>query len=247
MSTDTGKFSLNQLWKDVQAVVAARAGDFLLPAAAFVFLPSFAQGLFVAQPANPMQPDPAYTVSTLIAALIGLLGTLSIIAMTIDPRLGTAAAIRLALRRYGRALGTALITGAAIFIGLLALVLPGIYLLVRLWLVMPAVVMDDGEGLLGPLKASWRATEGAGVWLRSFAVFVIVIAAGLLLAIVASAAALIDPIIGSGNLDAGQLGLFGSLAAAIVSAVMGAYFAAAQARAYAALTGAADRRRETFA
>jgi hypothetical protein len=240
MSISTGKLSLNQLWKDVQAFVSTRGGDLLLPAAAFIFLPNLAQGLFVEQPANPAQPDPEYSITAIIVGLIGLMATLSIIAMSFDRRLETGAALRLAFARYGRALAAAIITGLVVFVGLLALVVPGLYLLSRLWLVMPAVTADDGagEGLLGPLKASWRATQGEA--LRSFGIFLIVIAGSLLLAIVAAAAALLDPLIGSGDMDAGRLGLFGALAAAVVSSIIGIYFAAAQGLSYQMLTGRAD-------
>ncbi|EMD83649.1 hypothetical protein [Pacificimonas flava] len=240
MSISTGKLSLNQLWKDVQALVAARGSDLLLPAAAFIFLPNLAQGLFVAQPANPAQPDPEYSLTAIVVGLIGLAATLSIIAMVFDRRMETGAALRLAFARYGRALAAAIITGLIVFVGLLALIVPGLYLLSRLWLVMPAVTIGDGdgEGLLGPLKASWRATQGQA--LRSFGIFLIVVFGSLLLAVVAAAAALLDPLIGSGDMNAGRLGLFGALAAAVVSSIIGIYFAVTQARAYQMLTGRAD-------
>ena len=64
--------------------------------------------------------------------------------------------------------------GLAIVVGLLLLVLPGLYLFTRLYLVVPAVMLGD-DGPLEALGNSWGRTEGdvltvAGVALAVFAV-----------------------------------------------------------------------------
>lgn len=48
--------------------------------------------------------------------------------------------------------------GIVVFLGLIALVLPGLYLLVRLLLAIPAAVVDE-RGPIESLKASWVATD----------------------------------------------------------------------------------------
>ena len=68
----------------------------------------------------------------------------------------------------------AFVAGLAIVVGLLLLVLPGLYLFTRLYLVVPAVMLGD-DGPLEALGNSWDRTEGdvltvAGVALAVFAV-----------------------------------------------------------------------------
>ena len=68
----------------------------------------------------------------------------------------------------------ALVAGLAVLVGLLLLVLPGLYLFTRLYLVVPAVMLGD-DGPLEALSSSWDRTEGnvltvAGVALAVFAV-----------------------------------------------------------------------------
>ena len=72
----------------------------------------------------------------------------------------------------------AFVAGLAIVVGLLLLVLPGLYLFTRLYLVVPAVMLGD-DGPLEALGSSWDRTEGdvltvAGVALAVFAVSAVV-------------------------------------------------------------------------
>jgi hypothetical protein len=60
-----------------------------------------------------------------------------------------------------------LLASAGIALGFVALVVPGIYLLVRWFFVAQSVVVDDGRGPEA-LRASWRLTQG--FWWRIFAV-----------------------------------------------------------------------------
>ena len=68
----------------------------------------------------------------------------------------------------------AFVAGVVVIVGLLLLVLPGLYLFVRLYLVVPAVMLGD-DGPLEALSSSWDRTDGnvftvAGVALGVFAV-----------------------------------------------------------------------------
>ena len=68
----------------------------------------------------------------------------------------------------------AFVTGVVVVVGLLLLVLPGLYLFTRLYLVVSAVMLGD-DGPLEALSNSWDRTEGnvltvAGVALGVFAV-----------------------------------------------------------------------------
>ncbi|MCK6526311.1 hypothetical protein L6R50_01690 [Myxococcota bacterium] len=62
-------------------------------------------------------------------------------------------------KRYGNAVIASLLSSFAVGIGLLLLVLPGIYLMIRLFYV-PALVMVEGADGVEALRESWRRTEG---------------------------------------------------------------------------------------
>lgn len=61
--------------------------------------------------------------------------------------------------RFFLAFVSTLVTGFAILMGLLLLVLPGLYAIVRFYIVIPAVLIDD-HGPIEPLRTSWQRTEG---------------------------------------------------------------------------------------
>lgn len=53
----------------------------------------------------------------------------------------------------------AILAGVAVTVGLVLLVLPGLYLVVRLYLFLPAIMIDD-HGPVQALGESWRRTRG---------------------------------------------------------------------------------------
>lgn len=64
-----------------------------------------------------------------------------------------------ATARWPTLIGTTLLTGLLILLGALALIVPGIYLAVRLALAVPAVVLDD-LGVRAAMERSWQAMPG---------------------------------------------------------------------------------------
>lgn len=63
------------------------------------------------------------------------------------------------LERYLSLLGAVLIYIVAVFVGLLLLILPGIYVGLRLALAFPAIVIDD-QGAFEGLNTSWEVARG---------------------------------------------------------------------------------------
>lgn len=57
-----------------------------------------------------------------------------------------------------RLAGLALLTAVAVSLGLLALIVPGLYLLTR-WAVAPAVVVLEDASVIGSLRRSWQLTH----------------------------------------------------------------------------------------
>ena len=230
--------SVDRLWKDVQANIRARGSDYLLPAAAFLFLPPFAltllaPDLVVLGELESIWDVPAeYALTSIVVGFIGLLATIAIIAMSLDPRLSQAAALRLAGRKLLPAILLNLIVSAAVLLGLLALIIPGFIALARLWAALPVLVTEDA-GDLEAVKRSWALSDGS-----TLRILFVLLMVGLGLAFVgfaAGAVALLDTIFGLGDAAAGDPGLFAALGSGLVSAIVGIYVAVIQARVYAAL------------
>lgn len=97
--------------------------------------------------------------------------------------------------------GTAILMFVISVIGLVFLVIPGIYLFHRLLLAYPAVVID-GEGPVGAIKASWSAAGGNVLKIFSLMLLYYVL-------------------VGVSSFVAGQFGQY-TLASGVVSAVLAA-------------------------
>lgn len=109
-----------------------------------------------------------------------------------------------------------IIGGIAILIGLIFLLLPGIYLMVRLYLV-PAAVMSDGKGPLQSIEESWDRTDGHLVTVFGFAVVLSVVGGAILAGLYLAWFGFTSP----GRITQLQLRLFGLLFG-IVSTPIGA-------------------------
>lgn len=127
---------------------------------------------------------------TIIKDSIGLLATAAIYALAnarvTGQSLGISRALRAGLHSWPALWWTYLISGLAIFGGLLLLILPGLYLMARLSLIGPIVV---GERISGgaAMRRSFELTQGrlgplAAIWLLTFGIAsLILIAPGLML------------------------------------------------------------------
>ena len=72
--------------------------------------------------------------------------------------------------RYPYLLASSLIYGLIVMLGFIAFLIPGMYLAVRLYYFMYAIVID-GDRAIGSLKKSWEIARGN--WWRSFAIMLL--------------------------------------------------------------------------
>jgi hypothetical protein len=119
---------------------------------------------------------------------------------------------------------SALIGGIGVILGLLVLIIPGVYLWVRLYLAPPAVIVDD----CGPVEAlgeSWSRTAGNTVTVFGVALAVVVLSVGasavVLLALTGGPDAALERIRSGNTFVPGSVASFvGSLLVTAASTVM---------------------------
>jgi hypothetical protein len=123
-----------------------------------------------------------YAVGTVVASVLGVLSTLiavgacyrAIATAYLDEPLGWRASLGYALRRLHSILWVTIITGVIVIIGLIACLLPGIYLWVAFAVAIPALMTENVKGF----KALGRSRNlVSGNWWRALGV----LALGLLL------------------------------------------------------------------
>ena len=90
------------------------------------------------------------------------------------------------------ALLAAFVAGLAILVGLLLLVLPGLYLSVRLYLVIPAVILGD-DGPLEALGSSWDRTSGHVFTVAGVAVAILAASLAVYTVVLIGTAGGVDP------------------------------------------------------
>jgi len=123
------------------------------------------------------------TLMAVVASLGGLIAVAACISVVLRERAGepvsVGAALGSGLRRYPMVLAVTLIVALAVFAGMIACVLPGIYLLVRWAMAVPALLVEGGD-VGDALTRGWAVVEN-----RWWLTFGFLIAGYLLPAIVA--------------------------------------------------------------
>lgn len=143
-----------------QSTVDQHQGQLL--AAATRVAPTLFPHRFVLTPRGPLIVAGvlALCLSAVGALVVGIVATVRRTDAIVRGRsVSLATAVRTAGRTSPRAIGYLLLAAAAVGAGLLAYVLPGIYLAVRLFVGVPAIVLD-GHSPIGAVRESWRRTGG---------------------------------------------------------------------------------------
>jgi len=121
------------------------------------------------------------TLMAVVAALGGLIAVAGCIGVVLRERAGepvsVGAALGFGLRRYPMVLAVTLIVALAVFAGMFACFLPGIYLLVRWAMAVPALLVEGGD-VGAALTRGWAVVENR--WWLTFGFLI----AGYLLPVV---------------------------------------------------------------
>lgn len=159
------------LWRRERALLLPIAGVFLV-------LPTVIGTIWMVPPeaADPNAPADLATLVEgmqrymaanlhwlLLETLVGLFGLGVILALFLDSERPTVAgAMRIALRRFPALLIAQIACQFAVVFGLMALLLPGLYALGRIFLVPAAIVAEPRRGAIDSVARGVQLTAGAG-------------------------------------------------------------------------------------
>ena len=186
------KLDYGKAWSDTVALLKEHAKVILPVAGVFLFLPAIISAYMSTTPtpeemvamitggADPMQiMREAYTPNPwgILSFVAGILGSLTIYFLVLQSgRLTVGEAISTALKFFVPMLLAAIIGGIAIGIGMLLLIIPGIYLWIKFSMTGPAIAAEKISNPIDALKRSWALTKGNSLYI--FGLFLIVIIVG---------------------------------------------------------------------
>jgi uncharacterized membrane protein len=152
--------------------------------------------------ASPPVGEAAISTFVQILVITPLITAMQVVAVR-DVGAGRAPAVRRSMQAGAEVFGAVVLVvalyTAGIFLGLLALIVPGVYLGVR-WYVSPQAVVIDGERGAGALRRSARLVEGK--WWRVFGIVLVFnLMAGLCAALIGVPVGLLAAAADSGAVD----------------------------------------------
>ena len=220
-----GQLSFPALWHDTVADTRALMPLALPVTAAFVLLPGVAIDLFgppLPKTIAAMTPH-VILIELILPALIALVAQGTVVRVALDRRRGRSRlvgeALIASLRAWPLLVAAVMLSAVPIGLGLLAVILPGIYIAGRLTPVVPLVL--DGRGPLAAVEESWAMTAGNGWRVIAFILlfsgwFVVLSAAG---AIIGAGAATMFAAVGAGGAGAAIASTVNGLVAALFAVV----------------------------
>ena len=187
-------FSYSAVWADTVGMLKSHGSLIAAVAGVFLLLPTLLTGYFLPQPTgtadNPFGPAVEHFVKNWHWVLLGNLFNM----------IGAIAIYLLLLRERGRTVGSsiaaalpilpfyflmAILTNLPITLGLLLFIVPGVYLLGRLFPASPLLVAEHPQGPIAAIKGSWALTRGRGWAVAGLVVIVFLV--GMLVSFVITA------------------------------------------------------------
>jgi hypothetical protein len=202
-----GQWTVGSVWQEMRDVVRANAWVFAPIAAAFVLLPYLFAARFFPDTRQSVldAPSTETAVASILVSIVGIVAEVSILTILLHPRDGERSVrdvLGEALRLTPAMFVVKLVISLATALGLMAFVVPGLYLLARLAPAVPAMVAER-LGVLDSLRRGWELGEGHVARILGFIVLIVLATAGavLLLSVVATAAGLVLRVVGLQGVD----------------------------------------------
>ena len=165
-------FSMNAAWEDTVRLLRANASLFLAVAGVFLFLPAVIAGYVAPEPKGGAEGvtvamTMGYVRENLpllfLVQLVGLVGNLALLILALDQERPTVGgAISGAFRLLPAYFLASVVSGFIIFLGILALILPGLYLIGRLAVVGAVIVAEGRRNPIDVVRRSFAVTRGKG-------------------------------------------------------------------------------------
>ncbi|HEV7660159.1 MAG TPA: hypothetical protein VGO55_09970 [Allosphingosinicella sp.] len=166
-------FSYNAVWDDTGRLLRAHGALLAAIAGVFVFLPTLLVGYFF-----PL-PEPATTDLNVYFQIVGrfmkehliwyvlqsfvvMVGTAAMLRLVFPPRVTVAGAILFGALLLPAYSVLTVLTNIIVFVGLLLLLVPGLYLWGRVLPAGPAMVAEDKRSPLDALKRGFALSRGQG-------------------------------------------------------------------------------------
>ncbi|WOE75128.1 hypothetical protein [Alterisphingorhabdus coralli] len=238
-------FDLGKGFNDAIALLTEHMQTILVALGLFTILPAMLMHFFIGSTELNVNPLAAFSgfngIWVLVSVLLGMLGSLTIFtAFLTQTKTDLGATISAAAAMFLPYLLTNIIMWIGIGLGLVLLVIPGIFLMVKLVCASPIVAAEKEKNPIEALKRSWEMTEGNGMIIFAF---LLIIGVGIIVI------SWISNLITLGMiLNGGVVAMIGALLAAIVSAITSAISLAAIAAIYRQLAEGVDSAelQETF-
>lgn len=193
------KFDMGEAWQQVAAMFRGNREILITVAGLFFFLPTL---IFTLVYPEPPVSVPGETSQQMIDNMMGYYRTVApgLLLSSLVSIIGNLAIWRLLLAEGGTSLGGALslsltlfvsyiaasiISGFAIGLGFILLIVPGLYLACRLGLIGPAMMAEKIMNPVTAITASWNYTRNNGLIILLF--FVILVIVGSIAIIIAGA------------------------------------------------------------
>jgi hypothetical protein len=183
------RFSYSAIWEDTVRLLRAHASLAVALAGVFLFLPALLVSYLLPMPQSSDPNEMArqfteyFTANAgwiLLSGICGMAGTLSILMLVFrSPGIAVGGAIAAALALLPFYFLANLIASIPIIIGVLLLVVPGLYLLGRFLPIAPVMVAEGQRNPLTALGRSWALTRRHG-W-AVLGLFLLVFVAGFIL------------------------------------------------------------------
>ncbi|MEZ5709057.1 MAG: hypothetical protein R3E02_06705 [Blastomonas sp.] len=183
------KFDMSRAWNEAMQLLRSNQALILPVAGVFLFLPSALLGYLLPQPAIDGEAGFESMIAVLtewfsansgwfilvgIAALIGQLGVLALL-LRRDGGVSVGDALKAALVALIPAFLANMLTSIVTSIGFLLLIVPGLYLIGRFWLVPSAIIAERIGNPLAAIQRSWELTRDNGWRLFGFLILVSIV------------------------------------------------------------------------
>lgn len=182
------QFDFGATWSEASALITSNIQILVAVIGVFVVIPQFVLSMVMGLPPSDPSADPEAALAAvlayysdnlifiLIGAVIGIIGTLTVLTIYLDKSRPTvAAAISAAFTMVLSYFLTSVLTALAVGLGMIFLIVPGIYLAIKFICAGPIIVAEKERNPIAAMQRSWALTKGNSLRIFGFVLVLIVV------------------------------------------------------------------------